>query len=450
MTQNIDFSQVIRTERMRRGLTQAELGERVGVSDSYIAHLESGLKTPSPNLAFSLAEEFGFTMQQRQAMLEAVEDARLERTSRRIRTRGRVIRGALQMRSLPDSGVVLLVDPATGATTETVPLPGRALRLLCFSPTGRLLAGSDDQGGTTLWDLTGPAPARAAEFGETPLAAIAFSGDSQHIVCADEDSTISRWDTTGRKVSEFAGGVGRITALATSPVEEDLIAIGDEDGQLALCVLTQEKQRWMVDAHRGSLESLAFAPDGDRVASSGEADGKVRIWRARNGKEEHALHHDGGVHALCFSPDSRALACAGQGLVTLWNPDDAPERRAFYGPRAAVRHVAFHTRGDRITALAADGSAFTWDMRTGVMRNSVQVAGAPFPAHALSSDAQRVALFDAKRAPGEDEPSAESIARELAHDRDLLNAWRDLRAGLANPAMRETILNALRAFARRS
>lgn len=446
MTPNLDFSQVIRTERARRGLTQAELGQRIGVSDSYVAHLESGFKTPSPNVVISLADEFGYTLQQRQALLQSVENVRLERASRRIRTRGRAIRGALQRRASAVGGVLLIADPLTGAPGATVPLRGRALRLLGFSQNGRLLAGSDERGTTTMWDLASAEPETLAEFAESPLTVLAFAGDQ--LVGVDEDSLVGCWATNGTKSAEFASGIGRIVALATAPA--DRVALGDEDGQLAVFDTPHEKPSWIVDAHRGPVDSLAFAPDGERLATGAESDGFVRIWRAGTGKEERAIRHEGGAFSLCFSPDGRSLACAGSGLVTIWDADDSKERRALRGPRAALLRLAFHPEGVLLTGVAIDGSVLTWDIRTGVVRRNVRIDGGPFLAHALSANARRVALFDARRDSGDAEVDAESIARDVAGDRELLAAWRDLRAGLADPAMRETVLNALRAFARRT
>ena len=53
-------------------------------------------------------------------------------------------------------------------------------------------------------------------------------------------------------------------------------------------------------------------------------------------------------------------------------------------------------------------------------------------------------------APGLDagDVDAERIARDFATDPDLRVAYQHLKAALANPHMRDTVLNALRAFAR--
>jgi WD40 repeat protein len=445
VTTTLDFSQIVRAERNRLGLTQAELGQRVGVSDSYVAHMESGLKTPSPYVTIALADVFGFTAQQQQALLEAVEDARLERTSRRIRIRGRAVRGALRARALAGAGVITLVDPATGLETGTLPVAGRYVRFLSLSPDGRLLASADEQGTTSIWNLSNAEPERMLEFGDTPLTALTFLLDGKHVATVDEDSVLNLWDAAGGKPLPLENAVGRIVTLASSP-DGSLLAMGDDDGQLAVCAGTDGTTRWTVDAHTGPIESIAFSPDGSRLATGGR-DGFIRIWRSASGKEERDLEHHGAVFALGFSPDGRLLAGGGDGPLKLWIAAGGEELSMLPAAPSSLMRLAFHADGVTLKGICQDGTVLTWDTRTRAPGQSTQLRGGPFHAFALSADSQRLAVFDAGR-NATSELSAEVIARELAADRDLLAAYRDLRAGLANPTMRETVLKALRAFAR--
>lgn len=89
------YGQWIRRERKRQGLTQRELGQKIGATDGYISHLEKELKVPSPQLALDLAQALGFSPQEQREFLEAVDAVRLERSRRRIRTRGAAIRNSL-------------------------------------------------------------------------------------------------------------------------------------------------------------------------------------------------------------------------------------------------------------------------------------------------------------------------------------------------------------------
>jgi len=47
--------------RIQRGLTQTEFGERIGVSQRYIAMLEKGDRLPSQALLIAMAAKFGFS-----------------------------------------------------------------------------------------------------------------------------------------------------------------------------------------------------------------------------------------------------------------------------------------------------------------------------------------------------------------------------------------------------
>ena len=93
------YGQIIRSNRDRLGMTQKKLADRVGCTDGYVAHLESEVKLPSINLIVGLGDVFEFTVEEQRTLLEAVEAARVQRSSTRIRTRGVAEREIIRMRS---------------------------------------------------------------------------------------------------------------------------------------------------------------------------------------------------------------------------------------------------------------------------------------------------------------------------------------------------------------
>jgi WD40 repeat protein len=66
-----------------------------------------------------------------------------------------------------------------------------------------------------------------------------------------------------------------------------------------------------LDGHEGSVNSVAFNPDGTRLVSGGD-DSTVRIWGIESGDEEVQLEgHTGPVFAVAFNQDGTQVAAAG-------------------------------------------------------------------------------------------------------------------------------------------
>jgi WD40 repeat protein len=156
------------------------------------------------------------------------------------------------------------------------------LRSVAFSPDGKLLASSDQEGRVLLWDATRGAPLRTlASPRVDSIRIVAFAPDGRTLA-----------------LSEFAWG------------PRDVILLDVATGAV----------RSRLRGHQRGINALTFAPDGRTLATAG-ADRCIKLWDLATGQERASLSDDvGWVKSIIFSPDSAWLAYSGRdATVRLWD-----------------------------------------------------------------------------------------------------------------------------------
>jgi RNA polymerase sigma factor (sigma-70 family) len=171
--------------------------------------------------------------------------------------------------------------------------------------------------------------------GSAPVA-VASSPDSKFVACADQRGAVHLLDVA--KVA--AGGpVGRT------------VGPGEEGPPIGDAMLTWPK--------RGDVKTLAFFPDGTKVAVlDGGKD--VRILHVATGKEDTAFLGDEAVQAVALSPDGKRAATVGKRVVRLWDVATGKEQRRFTA-EGVITALVFAPDGQRL-ATAGAGGAFVWHL----------------------------------------------------------------------------------------
>ncbi|MCP4345428.1 MAG: tetratricopeptide repeat protein [Desulfobacterales bacterium] len=118
------------------------------------------------------------------------------------------------------------------------------------------------------------------------------------------------------------------------------------------------------DKHSGLVSSLAFSPDGTRLAS-GSSDNTIRLWDVKNGTLQKTLvNHTDKVWSVAFSPDGALLASgAADNMIRLWDAKNGYDLNIVKGHKDEVRSVAFSPDGQWLASGSNDKTVRLWNIK---------------------------------------------------------------------------------------
>lgn len=154
-----------------------------------------------------------------------------------------------------------------------------------------------------------------------------------------------------------------------------------------------------VRGHNTAVASVAFSPDGKRIASGsgvwqGKEPGEVKIWDAFTGQE--LLVCKGSVNqvmSVAFSPDGLRLAAGSfDGSVHVWNAQTGEVSFPVRGHVSAVHCVSFSPDGKRLASGSSDQTVKLWDTVSGAEVLTIQGASDNVFGVSFSPDGRHLAL----------------------------------------------------------
>jgi WD40 repeat protein len=261
-----------------------------------------------------------------------------------------------------------LWDVETGKLTQTLePSQEGFLSRLAVSPNGQFIAASGESGPPgkrrQVVRLLPIAP------GQEPLTltghtdrvyGVAFSPDSQRLVSASWDHTVKIWDVnTGEQLYNRDLGFPADTACFSPDGLYIAIACINRARVLDASL---SREIYSVAGHTREIRSVAFSPDGKRLATSSD-DRTVKIWDAASGQELLTLRgHRAKVVRVAFSADGEWLVSVStDGTLRIWEAaQPTPERRLQREAAALVSELAEEVvlKDDILSRLRKDRSLY--------------------------------------------------------------------------------------------
>jgi WD40 repeat protein len=285
------------------------------------------------------------------------------------------------------------------------------LRVVRFSPDGKLLATGSHDGTIKFWDTSSWHLIRSLKISSKAVYSLAFSPDRKLLASASQYDPIIIWEPlTGRKIRSVSPISTQHTVLsvAFSP-DGKILAAGNDVGNIMLWNTSTWRLEYTLNhtlyandtAAFSPIWELSFSPDGQLLSSAG-GDGQSRVWDIKtrtplaygrnkrsvsvvfspNNKFLAVASDDGpiiiwdvktgqklpaelalarGSDAVAFSPDGGFLASGGSGVVKLWDTRTWRRTRQWTSSNW-IRTLCFSPRGNILAMGSDSGSLVIWDI----------------------------------------------------------------------------------------
>jgi WD40 repeat protein len=167
---------------------------------------------------------------------------------------------------------------------------------------------------------------------------------------------------TGR--TKLAGQEGSVEAIAFAP-QGRLLASAGTDRLIHLWDLPSGKETARLTGHSEEVLTLAISPDGQHLLSGG-SDRVLRLWDLGTGKVLHRMvGHTDTIHTVAFSPDGSLAASAGADrTIRLWEVKTGKARGYLPGHRDTITALTFSADGQRLLSGSKDRTVRLWNRTT--------------------------------------------------------------------------------------
>jgi WD40 repeat protein len=229
-----------------------------------------------------------------------------------------------------------------------------------------------------------------SEDSDSRISALAMSDDGTRLAVGGDNGALVVINSTDGSVQRRfqAADDHRINAVAF--LADDRIAVGDDDGRIAVWRLADEPVMESHVRHPKWITSLAATAD-KRLLIASDATRTVRLYELplTPGFAELAPQASGVKH-VAFSADDKLLVTSSDRSATVWAVEHLKPLRELKS-NGVVRDACFTPGGGLAITASEDGAARTFDVETGERKRSLTGHAGMVWCLAVSPDGTRVA-----------------------------------------------------------
>src|SRR5262249_31750380 len=142
-----------------------------------------------------------------------------------------------------------------------------AFHAVAFSPKQLVLAAGQHNGEVRLWNaVTGLEERRLDSVEHRRILAIQFDAEGQQLFAAGENAFAASDLRSGKRVAEPLWDATWVVVAAAFRADGQVVAAATSDGRVHLWSAGDRKKALTVKGPGGSVDTLAFSPDGGRLA----------------------------------------------------------------------------------------------------------------------------------------------------------------------------------------
>ncbi|HYT44823.1 MAG TPA: CHAT domain-containing protein, partial [Methylomirabilota bacterium] len=186
-------------------------------------------------------------------------------------------------------------------------------------------------------------------------------------------------------VNTYSGHAGVVNSVAWSPDGQRIASASDDRTVQIWEWNTNSVDNNPYTGHAGAVNAVAWSPDGQRIASASD-DRTVQIWEANNKNIDFKYkEHTQKVTSVAWAPNGNYIASASaDGTVQVFNSTTGEKIYVYPGHHGTVNAVAWSPDSKYIVSGGVDGTAQVWEATTGKSIAPANEHGSPVNAVAWS------------------------------------------------------------------